>query len=455
MKLWPKSRWSEENIQSRQNILRPLAIFSISLAVLTSLVMFADYFREGSKTYDGMSPFIGLALLVLFLLIYYLNRRGFSRLASSGLLAIYFILNSYFAYTWGVELPTAIVFYIMLVVMTAVLLGSRSGWIMAGAAAASLIIGGALEDSQILTPDISWRGQIADAADQIPLVLAIAIIMTVCALYNRQIKKSLNRAWKSEDLLRQERDLLEVKVEERTKELKKAELEKMTQLYRLVEFGRLAAGIFHDLVNPLTAVSLNLEQIKENQSENLEKNKKYLNQAVKATEKMGAFVGALKKQLKQQETKIKFSVNEEIRQIISLLNYQLIKAGLNCDFKADRDYQLSGDPLKFSQIILNLLTNAIDAYENLPQPREKITIKLGRQDDYLILLVKDRGQGIAPENQNKIFEPFFSTKPERGLGIGLAAVKSILEKDFKGSLQCVSQYGFGTKFNVRLPISHE
>lgn len=348
-----------------------------------------------------------------------------------------------------------IIFYLLLVVMTAILRGARGGWIMAGATSVILFTGAILESQKILTPNLYWRLNPANLGDAIPEIIIIIIIATICTLYARQIRQSLKRAWRSEDLLRQERDNLEETVAARTEELQKAQLEKMTHLYRLAEFGRLAAGIFHDLINPLTAINANLRQIEKTESGPAPIPSANLQRALRATKRMEDFVVTLKKQLKAESRVTAFSIEEEIKQVIILLNYPLTKNGLACDFKTTGAFWLTGDPIKFSQIIMNLTANAIDSYSNKNGPHKAIEIRIKKHEQNILISVQDYGTGITDENQAKIFEPFFSTKPDKGLGIGLSAAKNIIEKDYGGQINFQSQIGSGTKFTISLPCKHE
>ena len=120
--------------------------------------------------------------------------------------------------------------------------------------------------------------------------------------------------------------------------------------------------------------------------------------------------------------------------------------------------KIFGDPVRFSQIILNLLSNAIDAYDGLEiKTRAAIEISLRTQGAKLYLTVKDRGAGIPIDNLAKIFEPFFTTKSveRQGLGLGLATTKNIVEKDFGGRLYAQNRTGGGAKFVVKLPLTNE
>ncbi len=119
-------------------------------------------------------------------------------------------------------------------------------------------------------------------------------------------------------------------------------------------------------------------------------------------------------------------------------------------------YSLYGDPVKFQQIITNLLQNAIDAYDNCPVAAglRIASLDLRADEDCLVVAVSDQGCGIADSQLEQLFNPFYSTKNEtgQGLGIGLFTVKRYIETDFQGSIQVRSCRRQGTRFIVRLRL---
>ena len=104
------------------------------------------------------------------------------------------------------------------------------------------------------------------------------------------------------------------------------------------------------------------------------------------------------------------------------------------------------------QAVLNLLVNAIDAVE--PQPRACVTLSSAFDpvSQMAVIEVQDNGVGIAEQDQKRIFEPFFSTKGQRGTGLGLAVTKKIVE-EHGGTIQIVSKVGQGTTFRLLLPLN--
>jgi signal transduction histidine kinase len=109
-----------------------------------------------------------------------------------------------------------------------------------------------------------------------------------------------------------------------------------------------------------------------------------------------------------------------------------------------------GDPERIAQVLTNLLTNAI--HYNRPQGEVRVTSAV--QDGIAIIIVRDNGTGIAPEDLPRVFERFYRSDKSRtpgGHGLGLSICKAIIEAH-SGSLEVASEVGVGTTFTVRLPI---
>ncbi|HEX8966140.1 MAG TPA: HAMP domain-containing sensor histidine kinase, partial [Patescibacteria group bacterium] len=263
----------------------------------------------------------------------------------------------------------------------------------------------------------------------------------------------------SEKELRQQRDLLEEKVEERTKELKQTQLEKVSQLYRFAEFGRLSSGILHDLVTPLTSVSLNLSLLT-NRSKKINKqqivaDQELLEKVALGVTRMELFVKSVRKQLQKQEVRYSFNVVEEIKQVLQVFNHRLDEFGIKVKIEYGKNIKTVGNPIKFNQIISNIINNAIDAYDlhkTFISKNKKIIVRVKAIAKEIQIEIQDFGCGIPKNVQKQIFKPLFTTKGiEKGTGIGLYITKEIIEKDFFGKISFTSKENEGTIFIIKIP----
>jgi two-component system C4-dicarboxylate transport sensor histidine kinase DctB len=170
---------------------------------------------------------------------------------------------------------------------------------------------------------------------------------------------------------------------------------------------------------------------------------------------------AVRKQIDCRDTKESFSLGQGILHVIQLLDYKAKKDRIRIAFthNAATDIFYWGIPFKFQEIVINLLLNAIESYEDLPVNdfRDRlITITLAQQKNFIHLCVQDNSAGMSVEVASKIFEPFFTTKEKgKGIGIGLATIKKIIEEDLNGTIDVESKTKEGSLFIVDFPLTHE
>lgn len=379
--------------------------------------------------------------------------QQYRRSASLLLIGGCFLAASYVLARWGVEYPHGIFLYALVVALAGSLLGSLAALWATGLCALGAVGIATLHASGYITPDLYWQDHSFTAGDAIVLAVTLSSIAVLSWLSTHELKMSLHRARRSEERLAQERDELEKIVEERTKALREAQLEQMMQLSRFAEFGKLAGGIFHDLINPLTAVTLSINELQQIEHA---RTAATLQQALAAAQRLETFMAAARKQIQLQHVHARFCLNDEIEAAIDVTDYKARQAAITVNFFADAPVHAEGNPLQFYQIVSNLVSNAIDAYEGTSARRREVRIDLIATGQAAILRVRDWGSGIPPHQLTAIFDPFFTTKPlERGTGIGLAMCKETVERDFGGTIAVVSTPQRGTVFTVRLPVTAE
>jgi len=209
----------------------------------------------------------------------------------------------------------------------------------------------------------------------------------------------------------------------------------------------------HDLATPISLISLNLHKLdRENQQKKLEHINTLLKRALKGTRYLENFVVTTRKQLQNQETQKTFSLNHEIKHIMQILSHRAKKNHVKIIFEPSVTIKTFGNPMKFNQIAMNLILNAIDAYDENQKNNRIVKITINSVEKNVLFSVHDFGIGIPVENIKKVFDPFFTTKSEnRGTGIGLSITKDIVKKSFNGIITTKSERKTGTVFTVRFP----
>ncbi|USN54014.1 MAG: hypothetical protein H6760_02485 [Candidatus Nomurabacteria bacterium] len=230
-----------------------LIVLALNLSVLIRLLQSPDF-----TDLRVAVPFI---ILLAFVFLFWLMKKQHITITSYIVVGVYFFSISFAAYTWGIDLPAALLSFGVLLFISGMLISARFGIGLAIATAAILIYFAYLEEHGIHTPDRAWIQQGIRVSDAINFSIILLFLTVISWLANSQINKSLQRARYSEEALKQEKDLLEITVQNRTKALRKIELQKISELSQFAEFGRLAAGLFHDLINPLNGLLLNIHRL--------------------------------------------------------------------------------------------------------------------------------------------------------------------------------------------------
>ncbi len=450
----PKSK--NEDLRRHEFILNVLLICSIFfLSLVIALIIFMRPILN-SNPENGISLLAVFLALISYIVLYILSRKGYFVFSAFIFVGIYFALSIYMIYLWGFEVQASLLFFVLIIVLSGILISTRFSFL--SALLSALILSSAfITQEKLYTPNLVWKNTPWGWIEIFAVSIIFFIIATVSWLSNREIEKSLRRARKSEMELKEERDLLEIKIKERTKQLQKEQAEKMTQLSRFAEFGRLSSGLFHDLVNPLTAVSLNIEKIKHlnKQHSEFKEIEADIDRVLKTTHHMEEFITTVRKQIANQKTLEIFSLNKEIEDVIKILKYPSRKNKVEIIFETIKQIQVLGNPISFNQVILNLISNAIDSYPTNNEDiangiKRKIKITLKQKNNFVKLLISDNGSGIPQNLQEKIFEPFFTTKDfNKGTGIGLSLTKRIIEGDFNGKIKVTSEEGKGSMFIIK------
>ncbi len=446
-----KPRGPDEDTKRHEFILNTLLVGIIGILILLDLCILYSTFTVGN--YSSIS-FTSFSLIVTaFIVLLLLSRAGYFIWTTYIFILLFFTASAYGSYTWGMGLPASLLSYALIITISSVLVSNRFSLMISFCIVIWLICLGSIESSSHTVP--AWKHLPTRTEDAIQYSIILLFTVVTSWLSNRETEKSLARARKSENELKFERDSLEIKVEERTKELKQTQLDKIGQLYRFAEFGKLSSGIFHDLINPLTAISLNINQLSISKETKKVDTKECLNRAITASKRMESFIHAVRKQIQSQEIYTTFSLNFEINEALQILAYKARMAKVELLVKATCDVQMYGNPLYINRIITNLVSNSIDAYDTIPKDRDnrKVILRISEKDTIGTIEIRDYGCGISPFVLSKIFEPFFTTKPtDKGLGLGLSTTKIIVEKDLRGKIEVLSNIDKGSVFELSFPL---
>ncbi|MCF7807240.1 MAG: PAS domain S-box protein [Candidatus Marinimicrobia bacterium] len=222
----------------------------------------------------------------------------------------------------------------------------------------------------------------------------------------------------------------------------------MRQSDRLATVGQLAAGVAHEIGNPLTSIH-SLVQLLERRMENPDHIKK-LARIQSNIERITKIVHELVDFTRPQATDTQaIHINEVIQSAVGLMSYdnRSQKISIKLDLQENLP-RIKASPDKVHQVIVNLLVNAFDA---LKETGDTIFIATGEDKKSVTITVRDNGAGMDPDVMDKIFEPFFTTKDVgKGTGLGLSVSHGIINS-MNGKLSVYSDVGKGAVFLIEIP----
>jgi PAS domain S-box-containing protein len=250
-------------------------------------------------------------------------------------------------------------------------------------------------------------------------------------------------------------------IEEQRRELSRLMRKQEEQLVhstRLAEMGEMAAGVAHELNQPLTGIknfARNAAYMLDEGVGNTEEIKENLRLISSQVDRASKIISQMRELARRTERHLSpVDINNTLRESIEFVMPQLKLSGVEVAFDLSPDLpEVTGDRIRLEQVFLNLLTNARQAMEEAPERQLRVTTRYDPDGTWPVVVeVVDTGKGFAPDVAEKLFQPFFSTKKaSHGTGLGLSISLSII-KDHRGTIEAVGAEGEGATFIVRLPV---
>ncbi|MCK5241742.1 response regulator [bacterium] len=262
-----------------------------------------------------------------------------------------------------------------------------------------------------------------------------------------------------------------IKYSQQLESLAQQRAQQLVQADRMISLGTMAAGIAHEINNPLTIVQGNINLLKnfwhyfgeKNYQNMTEKQdtlesfqpqpadiREMIESAEKAITRLRGIVDGMRSFSHGQGGSVENSKPEDC--LNDAIQICLPKTKHLCPVNTKIEplpFTVKANPIQITQILVNLIANAADALREQTQPA--ITAKIFPQDEHCIIVIHDNGPGIKPENLKKLWSPRFTTKPRgQGTGLGLSICLKIAQ-DHGGELRVESQVNKGTTFTLVLP----
>lgn len=246
--------------------------------------------------------------------------------------------------------------------------------------------------------------------------------------------------------------MLEKTVAERTAELQSAH-KLLVRSEKLASVGRLAAGIAHEINNPLQPILINLELLAEDMANDQPLNVRDVEDTLSSARRITRIVDRLLQFTRKRDDDTPamdtVSLKSVVENVLSLSLKSLQRDGVEVIVDADEDLVVSGNQDQLEQVVLNLLLNAQAAVGG----DGKIQVRLHKDGENAVLEVSDNGSGIPAHLLEQIFEPFITTK-DNGTGLGLFISHEII-MNHSGNIKVTSEEGAGSTFKLILPLHAE
>ncbi|MGL5256554.1 MAG: sensor histidine kinase [Proteocatella sp.] len=271
------------------------------------------------------------------------------------------------------------------------------------------------------------------------------------------------------EVFRTQNEMLIYNLDEKNEEIK-LQYDYILETEKLTSLGNLVAGVSHEVNTPLgvsLASATYLEEINSRLKNSLENGTLTKIGLIKFIEDIDESIYLLLKNLERaseliknfkkiavdqtNEMKSEFNLYELVNSIIISLKHEYKHTNVMIENYCNKDIILNSYAGPLTQVFTNMIINSLR--HGFSEKKEgSIIIEAKIEDDYVVVIYKDNGQGIKKEFMNKIFEPFFTTNREGGnSGLGMFISKNIVEQTLEGTLLCESVYGEGVKFTIKIP----
>jgi hypothetical protein len=229
----------------------------------------------------------------------------------------------------------------------------------------------------------------------------------------------------------------------------------LAHMNRLSVMGELAASLAHEITQPIASARNNARaalNFLDRQPPDLDEVREALDSVVGDADRAGAIIGRIRDQMKKAPLrKDRFDLNEAINEVIVLARGEITKNGVSVDTHlTEGALSVQGDRVQLQQVVLNLVMNAVEAMGSVQEgPRELSISTEQTQANGVLVAVRDSGPGIDPENIERVFEAFYTTKSS-GVGMGLSICRSIIDAH-GGRMWAEANEPRGAVFQFTLP----
>jgi len=226
---------------------------------------------------------------------------------------------------------------------------------------------------------------------------------------------------------------------------------------RVASTGAISASLAHEICQPLSAILNNAQaglRFLDHEQVDLAEMREILQDIVRDDKRAAAIINGLRAMLQQQEAPYAdIDLSQAIEEVLGLLHSELIRHGVEVERILEPGLSVRANKTQIQQVVLNLIINAQEAMTGKPQGERRLQIRAVHADGKAQVSVSDTGIGIAEDMLERIFEGFYTTKPQ-GLGVGLEVCRSIMEAH-GGAIWAAANPEGGATLHLSLPLAAE
>jgi len=226
---------------------------------------------------------------------------------------------------------------------------------------------------------------------------------------------------------------------------------------RVASTGAISASLAHEICQPLSAILNNAQaglRFLDHEPVDLKEMREIFQDIVRDDKRAGTIINGLRAMLQQQDTPYAdIDLAQSVEEVLDLLHSELIRHGVDVERSLETDLMVRANKTQIQQVALNLIINAQEAMTDRPEGERRLRIKATRADGKARVSVSDTGHGIAEDMLDRIFEGFYTTKPQ-GLGVGLEVCRSIMESHH-GAIWAEANPDRGATFHFMLPLAEQ
>jgi signal transduction histidine kinase len=383
-----------------------------------------------------------------FILIYLgitcvLAIRRYVRFSAWMLIVLYVFIGILVLHTWGINAPIGTLALSFVIILASVMLGAKKIIPVTIGTITILVTMQYFSVIGISQPDRSIFDDGSSYVDVANYSIIFCVFALVAWLSGSKTETTLLRATKAESALEEERDMLAARLDEQTRIIKNAQEKELRQLYKFAELGQLTTIILHELANYLSILTLDIDDIEDRQQ-----NSVAISHAKESIKSIDEIIDQVRNQIKNSDDVYEFDAYPLVRDSLDQLRKKLNNTNIKLFIEdgEQKSYNIYGDPMRLSQAVTILITNAEQASK---KKHSEIMVEIHSKNKRILISVKDHGKGIDDEARKLLFRPQKSARG-LGLGIGLHVTKQIIETHFKGSMWLSPTMEY-TQFNIEIP----